>query len=888
MSRLWLAGGSNVDSTVTLVKSPDTLTWEAVPNPIDGGAVVFAAQGNYRTLIGGNGPETLAVSTDGTGSWTAVASDITKPTASPLGAAYSPTLRRWVLVGVAGTGNAKFATSDDDGLTWTVRATDFDDQGNPTCVVWIAELGLFVCGVNLYLGVITAAGCIGTSPDGINWTPRATPFGTGTFSIVRALAWDGTTLVAAGGSNGGTATLIAASSADATTWAPLSTPLDDAGGNFGASGVGYEPTLGLWTLVANQTDAPVPIATSPDLSTWATPTPAFDSGLGVGGADGLILIAGYDNLGPAPEVIESTGDGAAWSAIPSPLDGGFYGAFVGAFDDTPAPPPPGPAPLPALAARPLGKYVLRIFDKVTKLPAADVVLRNTDPRSGTVVDEASRELNAGGEMTFSFPTLDPHYLKFGADGLEGCPVQLWRKDKCWWYGLVTGAHAEAPGLSRARAELADWLFSGLHFGPITTNYLPNPNFSTGVLTPWSAVNCDSAAFDPSVVIRTSPGGTPGSARLTKASAGQDSYIQNVFAIPYHADQDLTFTVAGWYRLDPAVAFDGPAYLERGLYVALINAGNVFVHGAHDILNKRALGRGWPPARQQTRIVNPAGNAGASLDVRCMCPGTAINWGGLSVTVEESVTASVDAVDVKLILQAIVQYSQGTFPDLADKIDMGITFGHPDGSPNDDVGTVLARTYQLFDLGSVKDAIDEFPQMGVCDYGVTWDPDNPTGWYFQLFPGGRGTSKLNLALVLGRHGARLLRGYSHDSDAGRSSNEAVVLGQGSAGSDREFGVDRDMTRLPWALRQHVASAPSDAELDTLDSRARRTRLLLDHPVHVPSLTVGGDLSEQLEEGDTIPVVVDYGYAQLTGTQRVQKMTLRPQTDDLVIEVAQPST
>src|ERR1051326_7262459 len=105
MTRVWLAGGANDDASVTLIKSTDdTATWDAVPNPCDGGYTQFAAAGNSRLFVGGSDSGyvvTVAYSDDSGATWTPVTP---WPTIYRVySAAYSPTLDRWGVVGLSTT-----------------------------------------------------------------------------------------------------------------------------------------------------------------------------------------------------------------------------------------------------------------------------------------------------------------------------------------------------------------------------------------------------------------------------------------------------------------------------------------------------------------------------------------------------------------------------------------------------------------------------------------------------------------------------------------------------------------------------------------------------------------------------------------------------------------
>ncbi len=161
-------------------------------------------------------------------------------------AAYSPTLRRFVIVG-----NATVATSSD-GLTWTAQTASW--TGQATGLVWAAELSLFV--------TVTFSGEVETSPDGITWTSQ---------TAAAANQWSAVTwapeiplLVAVGGS--GAQRVM--TSPDGITWT----------GQTAASAlfwwaVDWSPSLHLFVSVAAQSGATSAMS-SPDGVTWTSRTPS--------------------------------------------------------------------------------------------------------------------------------------------------------------------------------------------------------------------------------------------------------------------------------------------------------------------------------------------------------------------------------------------------------------------------------------------------------------------------------------------------------------------------------------------------------------------------------------------------------------------------------------
>lgn len=155
----------------------------------------MADDGTNLVGVGNNG--VLAYSTNGT-TWTesASASSAIGGNKIPInGAAYSPTLGLWVIVG--GSGNLATATSPSG--TWTARTSSFSTS-SIYLVRWSSSLNLFIA--------VGVSGKIATSTDGITWTQRTSGITTSIFGI----AANGTQLVA-GGSNA-----VVLRSTDGITW----------------------------------------------------------------------------------------------------------------------------------------------------------------------------------------------------------------------------------------------------------------------------------------------------------------------------------------------------------------------------------------------------------------------------------------------------------------------------------------------------------------------------------------------------------------------------------------------------------------------------------------------------------------------------------------------
>jgi hypothetical protein len=215
--------------------------------------------------------------------------------------AYSPTLRRLVVTNyTAGSAGSKIMTSDDGGVTWTLR-TSSDDTIGWNAITWSPDLNLFVA--LAHGGTAGTYAPAMTSPDGITWTGSNS-------AAFDQFFWDGVAWSPALGLFAATAANQSATniqtSADGVTWTVRASA--DIGG---LRRVLWVRELGLFVATSNTC-----MQTSPDGIAWTrrtSPSPAVNLGrIAWSPLLGLIVAAG---LGPGSgnRVITSP-DGVAWTA----------------------------------------------------------------------------------------------------------------------------------------------------------------------------------------------------------------------------------------------------------------------------------------------------------------------------------------------------------------------------------------------------------------------------------------------------------------------------------------------------------------------------------------------------------------------------------------------
>jgi len=214
--------------------------------------------------------------------------------------AYSPALRRLVVTNfTAGSAGSKIMTSDDGGVTWTLR-TSSDDTVGWNAIVWSSTLNLFAA---LAHGGAAGTSPAMTSPDGITWTGSNS-------AAIDMFFWDGLDwspplgLFAATAANG--QAVAFQTSPDGVTWTAR-----------GSSGNGIRRVLWVQELslfVATSEDS---MQTSPDGVTWtarAIPSTSPNFGrIAWSPLLGLLVVVSLGSTTPGLEVITSP-DGVNWTA----------------------------------------------------------------------------------------------------------------------------------------------------------------------------------------------------------------------------------------------------------------------------------------------------------------------------------------------------------------------------------------------------------------------------------------------------------------------------------------------------------------------------------------------------------------------------------------------
>ena len=256
----WMAVGDGVGTTplATIATSPDGINWTSQTDSILGSGRAVAWNGSIWVAVGSG----IIFSSDGV-NWTPAANDPFSPNPKN-GVAWNG--RYWVVVGNGITSTQAIATSPD-GLNWTLRSSPFDYivGRNPGIVNTIAWNGtVWAAGGEFAQGPVgdPLPTSIAISTDGITWSqgsnvPPVT---------ITSIAWNGIKWLAFTPASN---QVITSMMANGSVWGTMLLT-----GATGLSSVTWNGSL--W-LVAGTSSSGAILATSPDGETWTYRTTSLST-----------------------------------------------------------------------------------------------------------------------------------------------------------------------------------------------------------------------------------------------------------------------------------------------------------------------------------------------------------------------------------------------------------------------------------------------------------------------------------------------------------------------------------------------------------------------------------------------------------------------------------
>jgi len=322
---LIVAGAGTDDNPHLSISTDGGTSWTLIDTPFMPRSVVVRDSDDLILIGGGDGEGQVAVSADGGTTWTDVTSIFTGAYAQVLAVAVRPADDLLIAVGYDGVGVKQVAVSSDSGSSWSaIDAGPFSTSPSGTgfCVACKQSTGALVVGLGQSINVI------GTSPDGVTFTPRSSPFDGGQVTGIDYSPSEDRWVAA--GVDYTFAPIVAYSDDDGATWTAVANPVDASYLLWTAPSwprVYRDEDTNTWWLLG-QTTGGMSLARSDDNgATWTEVSSPLDPVDGVGAAWGMVRagtvlgLCGIDNT-LEKQMCISTDDGATWEfdANPSPFD----------------------------------------------------------------------------------------------------------------------------------------------------------------------------------------------------------------------------------------------------------------------------------------------------------------------------------------------------------------------------------------------------------------------------------------------------------------------------------------------------------------------------------------------------------------------------------------
>jgi hypothetical protein len=430
-----------------------------------------------------------------------------------------------------------------------------------------------------------------------------------------------------------------------------------------------------------------------------------------------------------------------------------------------------------------------------------------------------------------------------------CEVQIYRDGVriAWCVPLQPALEGgdwvfNCPGLG--------WYFTGRVFGPISVNYLSNPDFETD-LTGWSSVDVDSGTR--STVIRLNG---PGSLRLVSTSSG-DHYAEHTFTVDT-GGVGLVLFLSYMYWIDPAFPLVAPAFEERGVYISSPSSLPDGSPSWEPITMNSPVGEivVTPPVELHL----PPDLVDEPVNVRLYSPHCGIHYGGGLLTALESVSSEPEGTDVTEMMRRVVAYMHQIY-------DYDIATDTPAA------GVTEITAHQFADLRNCYDALLTYPARGLADFEI-----DPTDRTFKTHAPRKGTYKPGHTLTVPGTDVNL-EGYRLDGQ--QVSTRVIRTGPGS-GATRRIGFAQDTSAFDGLPLDNVEDAPPEIPIDGLRGLALADLARLSQIVELPEISVAAEgFWGDVDTGDTVDIDIDWGVIQVATTRRVTSMRLNPLTDRVLV-------
>jgi hypothetical protein len=482
----------------------------------------------------------------------------------------------------------------------------------------------------------------------------------------------------------------------------------------------------------------------------------------------------------------------------------------------------------------------------TEITRFDADEGDGDTRQKASVEDVSKILNEPGSVRIRLPLFHP------ASALVVplmCEVQVYRKGVriAWCVPLQPALEGgswvfNCPGLG--------YYFTRRHFGPVSVNYLANPDFATD-LTGWSSVDVDSGTRSTAVPLKGI-----GSLRLVSTASG-DRYAEHTFNIDT-GSIGLVLFLAYQYWIDPGTTFTAPALEERGVYIDSPNSLPDSTPRWASITMNSPVGE--PVRTEPVELHLPPDLVDEPVNVRLYSIHGAIHYGGGVLAAMESVSSEPGGTDVTEMMRRIIAYCH-------DEYDYDIA------TDTDAAGVSEIIAYQYSELQNCYQALLTYPQRGLADFDI--DPVTRT---FTTYAPRKGSYKPGHTLTVPGTSANL-DGYQLD---GHQVSTRVIRPGPGHGPTREIGYAEDTSAFDGLPLDSVEDAPPEISIDGLKGLAETDLARLSQIVELPEISVPAEgFWGEVDTGDTVDVDIDWGPIQVTTTRRVISMRLQPATDRVLV-------
>lgn len=480
------------------------------------------------------------------------------------------------------------------------------------------------------------------------------------------------------------------------------------------------------------------------------------------------------------------------------------------------------------------------------------------------IGRLSFELNGPGNADIALATTDADATLLQ----PGRELQIWKDGVPFWWGPLVRID---KGLRESTWQAAGllWYFEHRFFGRADrVNLLLNGDFEAGEIN-WTFHNGVTHSIDTVVFLE----GTQ-SLELAGTTANHAQYASQTYTHTTQYFQPLgdALVVSVWVYVD-SVSYLGGAVQDLGLVAIHRNADGVVYPDEHGVayaeISDDTPRDRWVPLE----VVIPAVVANDTVEVRLFPPhGTA--WFDLAtLTLFESLgTAYPAGDDVATLIGRIVDYAQDLGSFTHGKSNLNI------GKSTPATGTVVHRNYQFAEHRNIADAIYEFVRQGVCDVSVEFTGTTRTFTVHSPTKGSLFGTTLELDVNVAD--------FSAPWDFERAASSVIMLGPGD-GPDRPEGGAVDTTAFGGLTLEIVETAPDDATIGELDSRAAQRLVIAKKPEFLEVTTLPGTgIIGNLKVGDTVPVIINHGAAQINATYRVVRIDISPYVDQATITLNAP--